>query len=148
MPTEQPVRVSRDGLASNFFRTPHIVLPQVGFGRPVKQPPKSAFHQSPDGYTVLKFAVDSAGREIVVDKTTVTGCVLVCVNVPFVGDERSQISRVIIRADGDRVTYARAKVGTYSQFSWTPSGLYTFSIIDRCAELTLPRRTGYGICSA
>ena len=96
----------------------------------------------------LKFAVDSAGREIVVDKTTVTGCALVCVNVPFVRDERSQIGRVIVRADSDRVTYARAKVGTYSQFSWTPSGLYTFSIIDRCVELTLPRRTGYGICSA
>ena len=69
----------------------------------------------------LEFAVDGAGRKIVVDKPTVTGCVLLGINVPFVGDERSQIGRVIVRADGDRVTYALAKIGAYGQFSWTPS---------------------------
>ena len=39
----------------------------------------------------LKLAVDGPWREIVVDKTTVTGCVLVGVNVPFFRNERSQI---------------------------------------------------------
>ena len=70
---------------------------------------------------MLKFAVDSPRREIVLDKTAVTGRVLLGVNVPFFMDERSQTGQVVIRAGGDRVPYSRTKVGAESQFSWTPS---------------------------
>ena len=79
----------------------------------------------------LKFTVDGPRRKIVVDKTAVTGRVLLGVNVPLVMNERSQIGRVIIRAGGDRVPNARTKIGAESQLSWTPSCLDTFSVVDR-----------------
>ena len=77
----------------------------------------------------LEFAVDGPRREIVVEKTTVTGCVLLLgVNVPFFMKERRRILRVIFWAGGYKVPYLRTKVGANSHLGLTPSSLDTFAI--------------------
>lgn len=77
----------------------------------------------------LKPTVDRPRGEIIIDKASVTGRVVLRIDISFLMDEGCKVRRPVIGACGHGVPDARSMIGADGQLRRAPSGFGAFVVV-------------------